>query len=344
MLSYAFLKPTGVMNVFESALMSDSPDELVKFSAPFEKAFQEIKTWAENQGMGRTLSTFGYQICIEIQMERVPELSEFIQRYEFTSKTTFAIGVGLTPLEAFRAMQESEYQGGDRIVLYSEDIEGTPDIDDRELTKAEGYALDLSFPSLGLEKDDPAMTSAIDTQNMQPSPVAQQDPNQPVQDEPPSQAAPAASPPAEGQPAASQGQPGDGQEAPKKGMTKQKIVETLLMMKQYAPDILRLKEINPKAFEAVKKMVDAIVAIAQGQMKKTEDKVEEESSVPPEESADLNKDQPAPVGHVEDGRMKVMARDEMTRKVTGTHYHRLTHGMIMGNTGHAASPDKPYQE
>lgn len=288
MIGYAFLRPTKVMELFEDALIEGTPEALLKYSTPLERAFREIKEWATNEGGGRAICSFGNEICIEFPMDRIDELAKFIEKYEFESKCLFAVGVGQHPMYAFKAMQHSEF-GGDKIELYTADMEGTPD--DEFLGKEEqpapsgdsgagGYS--LNFP--GLLKDagqeqatGNAAGKAQEGQNIESkSNVAV-----PSQDDLQEQQAVGQAPDLDEK---------DKEDSEEQGpSTKHKIVEALMMVKQYAPDIMRLKEINPKAYEAIKKIVDSIISMAQSDMGKAEEKVEEEISEDPEESASLEK-------------------------------------------------------
>ena len=148
------------------------------------------------------------------------------------------------------------------------------------------------------------------------------------------------------QPTQPQAPTGAPQEANPKKSTKQKIIETLLMVKQHSQDILKLKEINPKAYDAIKKIIDAMLSMAKDpSFQKTEEKVEQEMSEPAETSKaedamEMTLGKKDVIGTIKNGRMKVQERDEATRAVKGTHWHRLLDGMAMGPNGHAVSPDK----
>lgn len=218
MICYAFIKPVDLQFLYNEALQSELPEELQKFSAPFEKAWEEIRNWTTTTGMGTVVSSFGTTLVLCLPMDKVPLLSEFLHKYEYTAKVSFAIGIGGTILEAYQAMCVSESCRGEKIVLFSDDLEGK---DEEYLSKAEDlYKIDI--PGLDLDKEEPQ-----DQQN-----APKEDKQQP---------------------------PGISDESKS---TKQKVVETLLLLKQHSQDISRLREINPKAFEAIKRVIDSMIAMA----------------------------------------------------------------------------------
>ena len=376
---FCFLKTTNEVDPIEAALVADSPEEMQRSSMALESAFNEIKKWTTEAAHGAIVSSFGRELCIKIPMELLEELDIKINKFD---PIKISAGIGHTPKEAFEALKMA-IDKDSKMVLF----------------KAEG--------------DAPAQLS-------QPT-----------------------------QPQAPTGAP---QEANPKKSTKQKIIETLLMVKQHSQDILKLKEINPKAYDAIKKIIDAMLSMAKDpSFQKTEEKVEQEMSEPAETSKELQKNgiippkpnpfadiqakmaqtrtriqelasttkgsawahpngsaivsldphdprrqnwrvslldhEGQPVGHsvhpsheaalrtlsdhsinvmdkphqtmskaedamemtlgkkdvigtIKNGRMKVQERDEATRAVKGTHWHRLLDGMAMGPNGHAVSPDK----
>jgi hypothetical protein len=275
---YAFLKPSSLEVDFENALLSNQPDELVKFSAPLEKAFTEIKDWSINNS-GRCLSCFGESICIEVSLDKAGDLAEFMKKFEYMTKLSFAVGLGVTPLEAFKAMLASESTLGQKIVMYSDEVE-------QSLSES-------STPSDALTKSDSGFSS-LDLSGLA---LDEKDPTQP-----PQQQAPA-------------------QQQQEKPSQQDKIVEALTLVKEKASVIAQLKQIDPQAYDAIKKIVDAMIIMAQGGLNKVE-----------------------PVGTVKDGRVKSEARDMATREVTGTHWHKISAGAALGPTGHAVSGLQPDKE
>jgi hypothetical protein len=263
MLSFVFIKPICGHKHFEEALIGDDPEELLRYSAPLERAFAEIKEWTNTEGCGRVLSAFGNQIVIQIPAEKILKLTEFAHKYEYTAKTQLAIGIGINPSEAFKAMGQSELEGGHRVVLYSSELDtegyGDPIENDEDLSKA-GY--DISFPNL--HKEDMEFKSLIDQTASTPKPEE----GQPVPQQVQSQQGQAPQGQTQARSSQDYAGPTDGQ----KQSTKQKVLEALSLVKHYSVDIMRLKEINPKAFDAIKKLIDSMVKMAQthGEMVKSE--------------------------------------------------------------------------
>ncbi len=279
MLAYIFLKPLDSDQLFGQALHSGLPEELVKYSAPLEQAMTDLKNWATNEGSGRALSVFGGSISMEIPMDKVTDLTSFLKKFEYTAKTKFSVGIGVTTSEAHMAMCQSEAEGATRVVLYSGDLE-----QDNQLEKAEEQDLHSDLTSnLGLDEGADDEAPKMDPQGK-----------------------------------------GDPKEQKEEQSAKQKIIETLMMLKEHAPTIAQLKELNPKAFEAVKKVVDAMIMMAQKDLalSKTDDAI----------------------GKIKDGKIKIQARDMATRKVTGEHWHQIKDGVALGPTGHPVSAQEPNKE
>lgn len=224
---FAYFKPADADERFLSALMSLDPDELRKFSTPIEKAYNEIKDWAISIG-GSMVSNYEGALAVEIPVERVQELSEFIVKYEQTTQMQFGVGIGMLPIEAFKALKVSQAYGSDKIVMYSEQIE-------QEFVNAFDSGIEKAMPEGG-EQQSGLQFPGLELENTdQP----QQEGGQDIQ----SQSA----------------QP----EAKEKATPKQKVVETLMQVKQNAPGIAKLKEVDPKAYAALKKLIDAFVEVAQ---------------------------------------------------------------------------------
>lgn len=334
MKTYICVKPADVEMDLENALLAEDVEDLVRYSGPLERAFREIKDWAINNS-GRVLSSFGDQIFIEMGIDKMPEISNYFRDYESTNKIPFCIGIGMRPLEAYKAMEDASMTIGGNIVLYNEDIENSFD-DMDEFSKAEGDGHGIDFPGLELEKD--------------------------FQDTPQQEKRAANAP-----------------------TNKDKIIETLMLVKQNANNIARLKEINPKAYEAVKKVIDSMILMAHGehqeQVQKSEGQwglergiqIEIENGHSQENaeeiaSENLKKDPNyyskenlekagkvgnlnaakihlnLPVGIVKDNKMKVQGQDPLTGQKEPEHWVGVSSGMALGPNNHAVSANRPNSE
>ena len=237
-MAFVYIKPAQFLVNFHNALLSESPEELEKFSAPLEQAFVDIKNWANQQLGGRCISSFGESICLDVSIDKLSEVAAFMKRWEYSSKVLMSIGVGNTPLEAFKAMAASDQKDGDEIVFYSDELDA-----EEELTKNE-YSFDL--PGLELDKDEPVEGDS----SVEPDGVKSEDDS-----------------------------------------VKQKIMETLLLLKEKAPIIQKLKEIDPQSVGVIKKVIDAMILMAT-KMKKAEESEsssESSSSESGSESSSLDK-------------------------------------------------------
>lgn len=333
MKTYICIKPADIEMNFENALLAEDVEELVRYSAPLERAFREIKDWTTNNS-GRVLSSFGDQILIEMNIDKMPEISNYFRDYEATNKIPFCIGIGMRPLEAYKAMEDASMTIGGNIVLYNDDIENSFD-DMEEFSKAEGDSHGIDFPGLELEKD--------------------------FQDTPQQEKRTANAP-----------------------SNKDKIIETLMLVKQNANSIAKLKEINPKAYEAIKKVIDSMLLMAHGEhqeVQKSEGKSNLEIGIETEmaggksqeeaqkiASENLKKDPEyysksnlekagkvgnlnaakihlnLPVGIIKDNKMKVQGQDPLTGQKEPEHWVGLGSGMALGPNNHAVSANRPNSE
>jgi hypothetical protein len=206
---YAYFTPQDHELTMDSALMSETPEEsLSKWSAPLEKAFNDISLYANYQLGGQCIAQFGTSICIRVPLDKITDLTQFVVKFENTSKVSFAVGMGLNPLEAYKAMLMAQANGADRIYLFSEETD--------TLNKTEGFGLEL--PNFQLDEEEVEVS----------------------------------------------------EEPKEKATAKQKIVETLLLLKQKGPIIQQLKEIDSGAYQAVKKLVDALILMATEGIEKSE--------------------------------------------------------------------------
>jgi hypothetical protein len=170
MLIHVMIKPCEVDVLMAVALQSNDPENLLKATSPLIRMFDDLNEWTVNNG-GRVLCKFGEFFALAISADVVDKFSQFIKKYEYTSKTSTAIGIGGTPMEAFYAMEASEAKGGESIVLYSDDLESTMSSESEPiLSKAETmYGFDV--PNLGLDEPN----AAEPNQPQQPQQQPQQD-------------------------------------------------------------------------------------------------------------------------------------------------------------------------
>ncbi len=213
-----FIKPNGIEDKISRLLQSNNVDELRAFSQTMEIAFKDLKNWAI-ASMGNYVCEWGNSICLQIPVEKVNELPNYLSKYEGTTGLEFRIGIGMVPEEAYKALCIAENSLENHVVMYSDEAEEQLDQDEwTELEKAlpdTQYQGDhgIDLPQLGLDKE----------------------PEQPKQE----------------------GQPQELPKV--KETPKMKVVQTLQQIKQMMPAIQALKEQNPEIYKALKSVIDRYV-------------------------------------------------------------------------------------
>lgn len=301
---FVIFSPLNFTEQYEAALAEGTPEALMKFNAPYGRSAQEISDWTKTIAQGQVLTSFGENIAIQISTDMVSQLSQFIEKWEFTAGTLFGIGLGLTPEEAFKAsIISKDHYGAQKMVMYTPDVEQMFEREfEGEMMKSEKPNQGLNFPGLSLDEEK---------------------------------------------------LPQKGEVVDKTSQIKSKLLETLTRLKDKAPAVAQIKDVDPEAYKSIVGLVQILVDLAQN-LNKTEIQVfeVEESSSSSDEfletshSHELQKDIELnhPVGWVEKGKIKVQAKDRVTREDIGTHWHQGKAGLIMGDTGHPVSAYKDSKE
>ncbi len=221
---FVFLKPNGIEEKIQHLMQMDKPDALRAFSQSMELAFKDLSDWATG-ATGNRVCEWGTHICLEIPVDKVNDLPGYLGKYESTTGMDFAIGIGMSPYEAFKALLVAENNPDNKVVMYSDEIE-------EQLESDEWSELEKGLPDTAYEGghsvDIPGLK--LDTE-----------PESPAEKPTESPSAPAATP---------------------KANPKQKVIQTLTQVKQMAPAIAQLKESNPEVYKAIKSIIDAMIAMA----------------------------------------------------------------------------------
>jgi hypothetical protein len=158
---FVCFKPVGADYLYAQALMAESPQELLKISAPLMRAFEDLRNWTTDEMGGTVFNQWGQFFVSQIPADKVDEVTKFLTRWVYTTKTQFSVGIGNTPMECYLAMEASEKEMGQRVVIYSGDLESSMHDNPIEasITKSEH---DLDFPGLDLQMDEnePTKTEA----------------------------------------------------------------------------------------------------------------------------------------------------------------------------------------
>ena len=220
---FAFLEPKMLDQTLLKSILGGNADALRAFSMSMEKAYLDFKSWAANIAMGNVVLGFGTKLCIEIPIDKVNELNIYTKKYEETTNLDFCIGVGMTPIEAYKARLFS-LDSEEQLVMYSDEIEDALSEESMDKAESEAQNYSLTLPGLNLEDDD--KKQELKSKDQVKSPIKET-------------------------------------KSPK-----QKVIETLMQVKQLAPEIAKLKDSSPQAFQAIKSVVDSLILLASGGLDK----------------------------------------------------------------------------
>jgi hypothetical protein len=101
----------------------DVPEDLRRLNQRLEAADRRWSAWAVNS-LGTVVQLGGGRGVVEIPAEKLSELEAQKDAYSAALSGPVAVGIGTSTSDAATALKVAERQGGDRIVLYRQGIEG----------------------------------------------------------------------------------------------------------------------------------------------------------------------------------------------------------------------------
>lgn len=306
------------------ASLADDVDGLRRISQAIDLGNNVWKSWVV-MNAGSIISMGGDEGRAEIAAEKLSELPRIRDQYAQAVSATVSVGVGTKLSEADRALLVAKLRGGDRIVLYSEDIE--PEIEAAEKQKVNTTEAEkLSDEYLGKADPGQAPESPAAAQptaaGFQPAAPAI-DPGNDQQDGGPPPAQDAGAAQETGAQPAPQGDPGEDFEEAFHGLAedqqkkdqgdpekdassddqlKAQVVQILQQLKEQAPILEQVKQSAPDTYQAVMNMAQAVIAMArklngdpanQTGAKELKDRAKSDAQVqvplPPEDGDDKDK-------------------------------------------------------
>ena len=114
---------------------NDKPEELGRLGQGKDRANRIWTSWAEAHG-GKVLDISGDTGRLEIEADYLSELPGIREQYEEAADSTCSVGIGTRLSEADRSLQAAQAQGGNRIQLYTEEVEEILAEDEKGLQKA----------------------------------------------------------------------------------------------------------------------------------------------------------------------------------------------------------------
>jgi hypothetical protein len=259
------------------ASLADDVEGLRRISQAIDTGNRIWESWVTMNG-GSIISFGGDEGRAEILAEKLAELPKIRDQYATAVGSTVSVGVGTKLSEADRALMCGKLQGGDKIVLY------TPDVD-QTIEKLQGKGQKTEADKLAeeyLNKAQPAANTGAGAGfegHSSPTHPKMDKPAGPGEEHSQGEAAQAqadgAPPPpeatasadqfedqfhqaAQDQQSQDQGQP----QAPGQDQVRSQLVQTLTALKQQMPILEQLKGTAPDTYQAIMSLAQTVVVIA----------------------------------------------------------------------------------
>lgn len=263
----------SIDQMVDRASIADNPEEVSRISQTVERGNRIWVSWAESHG-GKVLSVGWSEGRLEIQADYLSELPGIREQYGGATGSTCSVGVGTKLSEADRSLKAAKVQGGDRIQLFTEEVDEilAEQKDDQELQKAapamnQGSAAGFS----GASRATPTAPAAPRAEGSEHSE------NEVLQ----TQIANAQPPPEAPKPtaadyeqlfhqlAAAQGQKDQEQPAGRpSGLAgaREQIVQILQQVRAHGRELEQMKQTNPQVYKSIVGVVQAMIAMARDAM------------------------------------------------------------------------------
>jgi len=252
-----------IEGLIATSLMSDNVEELRQLSQDLKHAADNLKAWSMAVG-GAPILDLGTSGAVEVPADRMTELPAIAEKFAAGADATLSVGVGMTLSESYTAMRFSHLKGGDQISLYQQEMEHFVSGADQQ---SEDPLMELG--KSGKEGQEQPVGFADGPEDEAPGDGGPQhgganpaEGNSPVGSVPDDSADPGSVSFDPGSQDAANG--GEEQPGEQSGDPRGAVVQALQQIKAQAPVLEQMRQTNPDAFEAVKAVVDAMIAMAQG--------------------------------------------------------------------------------
>lgn len=103
------------------ASLADKPEEVSRIAQAIERGNAIWQSWAESHG-GQVINIGGDEGRLCVEADHLQELPKIRDQYSEAVGSTVSVGVGTKLSEADRSLMAAKLQGGDRIQLYTEEV------------------------------------------------------------------------------------------------------------------------------------------------------------------------------------------------------------------------------
>jgi hypothetical protein len=267
------------------ASLADNPEEVARLGQAIDRGNRIWASWAESHG-GKVVGVGGDEGRLEIEADYLSELPGIREQYEGAVGSTCSVGVGTKLSEADRSLMAAKLQGGDRIQLYTEEVDEIL-AEAKEKTESEKLQDEYLNPDSGLQKAAPAMNAGSNagfagaSRSTPAAPAAPTEGSEHSENEAlNSQIANAPAPAEAPKPTAAdfeqlfhqlaaaqkdQQQPAGKPSGVVDGVREQ-VVKVLQNVRANAPALEQMKQSNPEMYQSVVGVVQAMIAMARSAM------------------------------------------------------------------------------
>jgi hypothetical protein len=275
------------------ASLADNPEEVSRIGQAIDRGNRVWTSWAESHG-GRVVNVGGDEGRLEIEADYLSELPGIREQYEGAVGSTCSVGVGTKLSEADKSLMAAKLQGGDRIQLYTEEVDEIL-AEAKEKTEAEKLQDEYLNPDSGLKKAAPGMNAGANagfagaSRSQAAAPAAPTEASEHSENEVlqsqiannPAPAAPQQAAAADYEQLFHQLAAAQKEEAPQKPTgvvdgVREQVVKVLQQVRGHAQELEQMKQTNPEMYQSVVGVVQAMIAMARGTLG-------EEGGQPPQE-------------------------------------------------------------
>lgn len=287
----------GIRSDLEQMSLAEDVEGLRRLNGEIERANRVWLAWLNN-GNGSVIEFHGADGKAEIEATKLSELIKIKQQIEGTLENDVALGAGTKLTEARTSLAVSEARGGNRIVLYSEDVQAEfGKIKDEEAGRDDPLkSVDLSKADNqgGHEGKMHPSAPVYEKKKFEGSEHSQGEVAQAaVDDQPPATEKTHSSEDFEDKFHEIAGQAESEEAPPNEAQDRSGIVQVLQQLKSQMPVLEQVKQAAPETYQAVMGLAQAVIAMAKQMngdpshttQREVEDRAKSDASVqlPPEQ-------------------------------------------------------------
>ena len=258
------------------ASLADKPEEVSRIAQAIDRGNAIWRSWAESHG-GQVINIGGDEGRLCVEADHLQELPKIRDQYSEAVGSTVSVGVGTKLSEADKSLMAAKLQGGDRIQLYTEEVNEVLEElrDNSEAAKLYDEYLD---PESAIQKAQPGMNQGEHggfSGASRSQPAAPQQEGSEHSEAEAARATYGVEEPQPGAPAtdyeslfhqAAQQAPQDEPQRPSglQDDVRAQVVKILQDVRGKAQALEEMRQTNPDMYNSIKGLVEAMITMARG--------------------------------------------------------------------------------